>query len=94
MSGVTIVDLSQPATSQSRPAHGETTPFVIAQPKAPSAQLPPQDSVFFDQISQGRLLPLIQPADQRDKQHPQGRNVDHGGSPFRRPRFSLPRPLG
>jgi len=45
------------------PAHGEPTPFVIAQPQAPSTQLTSKDSILFDQIGQGLLLPIIQPAD-------------------------------
>lgn len=39
------------------PAHGEPTPFIIAQPKGSPTQPPPQDSVFLDQISEGSLLP-------------------------------------
>lgn len=42
-------------------------------------QLPLQDAILVDQISQGLLLPLIQPADQHGKKHLQERNIDHGG---------------
>ena len=72
--------LTQPSTSQPLPAHGEPTPFVIGQPKAPPTQLTPEDSVFFDQIGQRRLLPMIQPADQAGEKNPRGRDVNHGGS--------------
>ena len=34
-------DLAQPSTAQPVPAHGEPTPFVIAQPQPPPMQLPP-----------------------------------------------------
>jgi hypothetical protein len=40
-------------------------------------QLPPQDAILFDQIRQGRLLLPIPPADHRDKQRSQERNIDH-----------------
>jgi hypothetical protein len=33
-------------------AHGEPTPFIIAQPKAPPTQLPSQDAILLDQIGQ------------------------------------------
>jgi len=51
--------------------------LIQTQTKAPVPQLPSQDVILFDQIRQG--LPLIQPADQRGKQHPQRKHVDHGG---------------
>ena len=66
--------------AQSVPAHGESTPLIIAQPKAPPTQLPPQDSILFDQVGQGLLLPMIQPADQGGEKKPRGHDVNHGGS--------------
>jgi hypothetical protein len=84
-------DLSQPATTQQVPAHGQPAPIIIAQPEAPSAQLTSKDAILFDQIRQGPLLPLIQPADQRDKKQPQRRNVDHGGRVYLTDRDSISR---
>src|SRR4051812_20496490 len=52
-------DLTPPATAQPVPAHGQPTPLVIAQPQAPSPQLPPQDAILFDQIRHGLLLLTI-----------------------------------
>lgn len=78
-------DLTQSSTSQPVPAHGEPTPFVIGQSKAPSTQLAPKDSIFFDQMGQAVLLLTIQPADQSGEKKPQGRDVDHGGSLHQRP---------
>jgi hypothetical protein len=34
---------------------------------------------FFDQVGHGVLLPLIEPADQRRKEHAEGERVGHGG---------------
>jgi len=64
------------------PAHGEPTPFVIAQPQTPSPQLRSQDAIFFDQIRHGLLLLPIQPADQRGEKHLQANNIDHGGKVY------------
>ena len=84
-------DLSQPATTQQVPAHGQPTPIIIAQPEASSPQLTSKDAILFDQIRQGLLLPLIQPADQRDKKQPQRENVDHGGRVYLTDRDSISR---
>ena len=86
--------LTQPSTSQPLPAHGEPTPFIISEPKAPPTQLTPEDSVFFDQIGQRRLLLMIQPADQAGEKKPRGRDVNHGGSLHHRLRFEPVRPFG
>ena len=42
-------DLTQPATAQPVPAHGEPTPLGIRQPQTPPTQLTPKDSILFDQ---------------------------------------------
>jgi hypothetical protein len=59
--------LAQQPTTHVR-ARGEPTPFVIAQLEAPPTQLTPKNSVFFDQIRQRLLLPMIQPAEERSEQ--------------------------
>ena len=73
-------DLVQPATAQPVPTHGQLTPLVIAQPHAPPMELAPEDAILFDQIGQGLLLAMIQPADQGGEKNPGGRHVNHGGS--------------
>jgi len=61
------------------PAHGQPAPVIIAQPEAPSPQLTSEDTILFDQVREGLLLALIQPADQCDENQPQRENVDYGG---------------
>ena len=75
-----------PCAFRIRAAHGEPTSFIIGEPKAPT-QLTPEDSVFFDQMGQGLLLPMIQPADQRGEKKPRGRDVNPCRSLHHRPRF-------
>jgi len=70
--------LAQPATAQPVPAHGESTPVVIAQPHAPPMQLAPEDAILFDQVGQSLLLTRIPPADQGGEKNPQENSVDHG----------------
>ena len=86
-------DLAQPATAQPVPAHGQSTPVVIAQPHAPPTELVPEDAILFDQVGQGLLVPMIQPADQGGEKNPRGRHVNHRGSLPHRPRFGSARPV-
>jgi hypothetical protein len=95
VSGVTIVgDLSQPATAQQVPAHGQPAPVIIAQPEAPSPQLTSKDAILFDQIREGLLLPLILPADQRDKKQPQRKTSTTAGESISPTEIRSPKAVG
>jgi len=50
-------EVAQGAASQPVPAHSEPPPVVIAQPESLPTQLPSQDAILFDQVSQGFVLP-------------------------------------
>ena len=65
-------DLAQSRTAQPVGARGKFPPVVIGEPEAPPAQLPPQDSILLDQVSQHLALPLVQPAGNRQQQHLEG----------------------
>jgi hypothetical protein len=45
----------------------------------PTAHVPTQDAVLFDQVSHGVLLPLVEPAGQRRQEHSDRERVEHGG---------------
>ena len=69
---------SKAATTQPMSVHRQPTSFLIGQAD-PAAHMPTEDAVFFDQVGYGRLLPLVEPADQRGQEHPEGHRVEHGG---------------
>jgi len=56
---------------------------IFGSQQAPSPQLTSKDAILFDQILDGLLLPLIQPADQRGKQYSERKHVHHGGRVYR-----------
>jgi hypothetical protein len=57
--------------------HGESSPVVIGEPQTPPTQLSPQDAILFDQVSDRRPFPAIQPASEDHQQHLERRGVDH-----------------
>jgi hypothetical protein len=60
-------DVTKAATAQPVSMHGQPTAFLIGQAD-PAAHVPTEDTVFFDQVGHGLLLPLVEPADQRGQQ--------------------------
>jgi len=60
-------DATQAATTHLMSAHREPTAFVVGQADL-AVHVSTQDAVFFDQVRHGRLLPLVEPADQRGQQ--------------------------
>ena len=58
--------------------HGQPAALVIGQAD-PAAHVPTQDTVLFNQVSHGILLPLVEPADQRRQEHSERQRIEHGG---------------
>jgi hypothetical protein len=48
---------------------GQSSPVVISEPQAPSAELPPKQTVLLDQIRKCRPLAALQPAGQHHQYH-------------------------
>jgi hypothetical protein len=67
--------------------HREPTAFLISQADPPS-HVRTEDAVFFDQVRQGLLLPLVEPADQPGQQHSERQGVEHGGRVYTTDRIS------
>jgi hypothetical protein len=89
----TVVSRGQRAAHLA-PAYGEPTLIVIAQLQASSTQLTAKDSVFFDEIGQRLVLPMIQPAGERGEQNSQRGHIDHGGRVYLIDRDSVSRNRG
>ena len=70
-------DLAQRLTAYPNGARCEPSPVVIGQPQALPTQLPPEQTVLFDQLGQGLPLAALQPASQHHQQHLKGRGIDH-----------------
>ena len=58
---------------------GEPSPIGVGQSKAPAIQLPAQQAILFNQISDCVSLATLQPAGDDQQQHSQSRDVKHGG---------------
>ena len=71
-------DVTQAATAQPMPVDGQPPALVIGQAK-PTAHVPAQDAVLFNQVGHGLLLPLVEPADERGQKRAEGSRVEHGG---------------
>jgi hypothetical protein len=71
-------DLTEAVTPQPVPMRGQPTAFRIGQTDPP-ARVFAKDAVFFNQVGQGVLLALVEPADQRGQEHTEGQRVEHGG---------------
>ena len=71
-------DRREAATAQPVPVHGQPPAFFIGQAE-PAAHVPAEDAVFCDEVGHRVLRPLVEPADQRRQEHPEGPRVEHGG---------------
>ena len=75
------------ATAEPVSVHGQPTAFLVGQAE-PAAQVPTEDTVFFDQVGHGVLLLLIEPADERGQEHAESPRVEHGGRVYTTGRMS------
>jgi len=83
-------DATQAATAQLMSAHCEPTAFFVGQAD-PAAHVSTKDAVFFDQVRHGRLLPLLEPADQRGQEDAERHGVEHGARVYTTDPISEPR---
>ena len=86
-------DRTQTATAEPLSTRRQPTAFLIRQPD-PAVHVPAQNAVLLDQVDHGRLLPLVEPADQCGHEQAQGRRVEHGGSLNHRPDLRTPKTVG
>jgi hypothetical protein len=70
-------DLAQHLTAHPEGPHGESPPLGIGETQAPSTELPAQEVVLFDQVGDRFPFAALQPADQDQQQHLEGRGIDH-----------------
>ena len=70
-------DLAQGLTAQPVGSRSKLPPVVIGESEAPPTQLPPQESILFDQVRQHVPVLPVQPAGDREQQDLEGRDVDH-----------------
>ena len=79
--------LTKAATTQPVSVPRQPPAFCIGQAD-PAAYVSTQDAVLFDQVGDGVLLPLVEPADQRRQEHSEGERVEHGGRVYTTDRIS------
>ena len=70
-------DVAQRLPAQPVGRRGKSRPVVISEPHAPPTQLPPQHPILLDQIGERLTLAAVQPAEDGEEQHSDGRDVDH-----------------
>src|SRR5262245_1747094 len=80
-------DRAEAATAQPVSVHRQPTPFLIGKADPPT-HVRTEDAVFFDQVRQGILLPLVEPAAQRGQQYSKRQGVEHGGRVYTTDRIS------
>jgi hypothetical protein len=83
-------DATQAATTHLMSAQREPTAFVVGQAD-PAAHVSTKDAVFFDQLRHGRMLPLVEPADQRGQGNAERHGVEHGARVYITDPISGPR---
>src|SRR5262245_47618750 len=54
-----------------------TEPVVIAQPQAPTPQLPVQDTILFNEVAESFALLVVQPSRESGEQQLERRGIQH-----------------